>query len=447
MTDIMDYFPYDTPRPSQIKLLKWVEANWNFYDLMVFQAPVAFGKSVCAITIGRWSNEVHSTSTGISTPTNILVKQYTSEFKDLVQLKSKSQFASGDLYKQAKDDFKNAPMKIMNNYTLLAARAYSSVQTFDEANELVPMLQDFEGVKFWEHVDGFPPVTTVFDLMLWLAGQKGTKYAKALKLLEKKPEDYTVSIEEAFYRGKIQGCLRIYPLTPRNNKPILWPPSKVKKLLLMSATINKPDVVDLGLNNRRVGIIEVPSDIPPERRPFIYKPQGSMSHTNWPTTIDSVIGFMKQAHNFYKGRGFIHTTYALKDQLLERVPEHVVVGHGYHNKMELLNKWMYSDDRRTFIGCGLTTGLNLKGDSFKWQAITKCPFPDLGDIAVAAKAKNNPEWYAWETIKQIVQAYGRICRSPDDHGVTYMLDSDFERLYTGYNELFPQWFKDAVVGI
>ena len=42
-----------------------------------------------------------------------------------------------------------------------------------------------------------------------------------------------------------------------------------------------------------------------------------------------------------------------------------------------------------------------------------------------------------------MQAYGRSCRHAGDHGVTYVLDGQFERFLARYRVLLPEWFRDA----
>ena len=70
--------------------------------------------------------------------------------------------------------------------------------------------------------------------------------------------------------------------------------------------------------------------------------------------------------------------------------------------------------------------------------------PDLGDPWTAARRARDPRWYALETAKALVQAYGRSCRHADDYGVTYVLDGQFERFLARYRVLLPEWFLDAV---
>ncbi len=91
----------------------------------------------------------------------------------------------------------------------------------------------------------------------------------------------------------------------------------------------------------------------------------------------------------------------------------------------------------------LREGVDLPDDFLRFQIVTKMPFPDLGDPWTAARRQRDPRWYALETAKALVQAYGRSCRHADDHGVTYILDSHFSRFVQRYRPLLPGWFREA----
>jgi Rad3-related DNA helicase len=97
------------------------------------------------------------------------------------------------------------------------------------------------------------------------------------------------------------------------------------------------------------------------------------------------------------------------------------------------------------MACGLTEGLDVKGDLGRWQAILKMPFLNKSDVAVAAKLDIRPQWYNWQCIKDVEQATGRICRGPDDYGETYILDEAFARLFNNNKHLFSESFKSALV--
>jgi len=59
--------------------------------------------------------------------------------------------------------------------------------------------------------------------------------------------------------------------------------------------------------------------------------------------------------------------------------------------------------------------------------------------------ERNPDWYAMQTASSVIQACGRIVRDMSDHGVTYILDSDFNFLFDRYGYMFPKWFQSAMV--
>ena len=95
------------------------------------------------------------------------------------------------------------------------------------------------------------------------------------------------------------------------------------------------------------------------------------------------------------------------------------------------------------VSPSLREGVDLPDDFLRFQILTKLPFPDLGDPWTAARQSRDPRWYATETAKALLQAYGRSCRHADDHGVTYVLDAQFPRFVQRYRVLLPDWFLDA----
>jgi hypothetical protein len=56
-----------------------------------------------------------------------------------------------------------------------------------------------------------------------------------------------------------------------------------------------------------------------------------------------------------------------------------------------------------------------------------------------------------ETARTTVQQAGRICRTPTDYGITYILDASFASFYRRATdrkpnyELFPDYFVDAMI--
>jgi Rad3-related DNA helicase len=95
------------------------------------------------------------------------------------------------------------------------------------------------------------------------------------------------------------------------------------------------------------------------------------------------------------------------------------------------------------VSPSLREGVDLPDDFLRFQIIAKMPYPDLGDPWTAARRQRDPRWYAVETVKALVQAYGRSCRHAEDHGITYILDAQFERVVALDRVLLPEWFLEA----
>ena len=69
------------------------------------------------------------------------------------------------------------------------------------------------------------------------------------------------------------------------------------------------------------------------------------------------------------------------------------------------------------------------------------PFPYLGDKVVKKKMSKWDWWYDVSTIRTIIQSIGRSIRSETDTAVTYILDSDWKRLYNKSKKMLPKDFE------
>lgn len=443
---ISEIFPYEVPSPPQEKLLQDLIRDYNKYDVFVINAPVAFGKSGVSKAILNLANHHGHTANWI-TPTNQLVAQAVEEF-DIPTILRKSQYPTPAAYNAAKHQLKEGFQSVMNYWSLLANRCYKHTLVIDEAHSMVQMLQDFEGAKYWDTQPDFPlNLRTASDAILWMASRQDEdpNAAKMLRAMQRHPDQFTVSYEWGLHRGQMRQCLRVYPLSPRNNRPILWPPSRTKKIFLLSATISDQEVVELGLDDRRVKVYEAASTIPPKQRPAIYNPLGSMSYKSGGKSLNALYAFIERCLEQEEGKGFIHATYGMAAQIRAHFSGHPrLMFHTKNTKHRAFHNWLASDNG-VFVGSGMVEGINLKGDLASWQIITKCPFPSLADPAIRAKKELDEKWYVWVTLRDILQAYGRVCRGPTDFGRTYLVDSSFKLLYNKHRELIPQWFKEALI--
>lgn len=447
---MLSFFPSKfKPRPQQEEVLREIEEHWKSTDVFIIRAPVGGGKSYIAETVAKYAQSL-SLSTTICTPTNVLVRQYENGAEEgtFTTAPSRSSFGKDDrAWEIAKQQFKDASIKLCNNYTYLALRAYSDVAIFDEAHKLIPMLTEMDGIKIWRHLSGYPQyMPTILHFMQWAAESDDRRVLKLLEKLKAHPTLYTMSHEIGEFRGQEKELLNVRPLSPKNSKPVLWP-GCVKKIFLMSATIGLPDVAELGLDRRRVRLIDVSSPIPAERRPIVYDPIGSMAVHSQNKNMEKAVKYILDTASVYKDKGLVHCTYGLAAKLRPYLASHErFIFHTNLDKAKKLKQWLKSppEEGKILIACGLTEGLDVKGDLGRFQIILKIQYPDQSDIAVAEKMRQDPDWYAQQAIRELEQAVGRICRSEDDFGVSFILDSCFAKLYTEHRDKFSLSFREAL---
>lgn len=433
-----------TLRDVQRDALQQIEACWADTDVLVVRAPVGAGKSLVARTLARWVGRAT-----ICTPTNALVAQYQASFPDLPTIPLGAGCGS-----QAAWTVAEAPAKVLNYWSYLAHRVYEPVVVFDEAHRLVPTLQDMEAVTVWTHLVPIPAwVTTAPDLLVWAEGNRGAEgttgrvAAGLYRKLRQDPATWEVVAGVGEYRGHSRSYIRVVPLTPRLNRPVLWPPKRVRKLVFVSATFHHEDLVDLGLDGRRVRVVDVGSPIAAADRPIVFCPTANPSRgPGYEAAVREIAGGVARLLDRHPERGLIHTTYAMAQRLRQHLGDHPrLMWHSPDTRAAQYQAWLRDPTPGLcLVGSGMTEGIDLPGDLCRWQVVTKVEWPDLGASAVAAKQAQRPDWYAWAAARSVQQAVGRSSRGPGDYSVTYILDSSFGRLYTDNRSMFAGSFQAAL---
>ena len=463
---ILDYFPYDKPREGQRQTLLEVERNIDKYDVFVIDAPVASGKSGVAVCIQRWLN-AQAKSTTVVTNNNILRDQYLDDFDSMITVKAQTEYwlekhdmtvkefkqkiykygPKGNQYdKDRKDVTKSCSDSVVNSFTYMAHRLQRHCVIFDEAHTLLPYLRGLHARRLWTDEHQFPhDARTPADLLIWLNGieDKNPLQERLKTSIETLAESTIFEFARENYRGDPRDCLKIIPLDVSEEPPVLWP-AKVKKVVLLSATIGPADIKAMGLGLRRVKYIKTPSPIPYDRRPVKFCDTVNMSMRFQDDSVPKLAEAIKELASLNAGRGFVHATYSVAKKLREYLSDDPrFIFHTRSNKRVKFEQWCSSDPDmyQIFIGSGMTEGIDLSHDTARWQVLTKVPYPSLMSPAFRYLAKENPELYAWETSKEILQASGRICRGPNDYGVTYCLDSSFRVWYDKASETLPDWFQ------
>jgi Rad3-related DNA helicase len=232
---------------------------------------------------------------------------------------------------------------------------------------------------------------------------------------------------------------------------LLWDAADI--VVLSSAYLGPRDAMaaHLGLDPEQVRSFAVDSPFPLEQRPLVYRPVGRLSRSTLgslePLVFSEVIAILGHHGD---DKGLIHTpSYGaarrLAQALARAAPDQfarlIVVEAG--GRMRALDVHRALRRPTVLVSPSLREGVDLPDDFLRFQIITKMPYPDLGDAWTAARRQRDPRWYVLETAKALVQAYGRSCRHAADHGITYVLDAQFERFLALDRVLLPEWFLEA----
>lgn len=204
-----------------------------------------------------------------------------------------------------------------------------------------------------------------------------------------------------------------------------------------------------GLDNDDTYYLYMKSPFPVKYRPIIKDYVKNMSGfkdkvPNWKS--DKAIKEIKRIIGVHKDtKGVIHTSsnqqaWWIKKQLDSK---RVWVVQG-DSRAETIANFEESDKPITLVGAGIKDGVDFKGDKCRYQILFKMPKPSIGSAQVLKRAKLDPVWYAYQTIMDTMQSYGRGIRDESDYCTYYILDSDFENFISKYGFLFNDYFKEAI---
>lgn len=474
-TSILDYFPGD-PRPVQKEALLTIEKNWNDADVFIVNVPVSGGKSRIAVTLARWVWGQNKQKSALITPTNVLVDQYLADFKRMATLKKSDSYdcinnkdkenvklTCSDVKKQfgnccrncpyVKDLRKNraVPYGVYNYYIYMAHKLFRNVLIADEAHNLVPMIASLAEKKLWKHEYDYPDsINNYRQLLQWARNSSRLAYDRKLQLLLKEltsgAPKYVARRSDELWRGQERDVIRLSPIDISDQPPTLWPDKHVQKIILLSGTIGYKDIEQLGLDRKRVLYHNAQSPIPARRRPVTLDVELSMAWKNLDENIPRVADKIKAIVDDRSGqKGLIHATYDVAARLKCYLKGSRFMFHDKDNKMEVYQKFREASPESgvILVASGLYEGIDLPEDLGRFQVVTKVPWPSMAEPAVKYMAEADPERYAWEATKIVLQACGRICRTPTDYGETFILDSTFKRLYNEYQQFFPSWWRNA----
>jgi Rad3-related DNA helicase len=232
-----------------------------------------------------------------------------------------------------------------------------------------------------------------------------------------------------------------------------------KKVILVSATV-RPKTLDLlGVPQQEAGeraggrgrgreFVEYPSSFPPARRPVIHIRSVQMRYNMsegdmeiWGNKIDNIVTGRPDR------KGLIHTvSYARAKWLMERLRNRGrLITHSKWDRAEVVRQFkaMPPSSGAVLVSPSMDTGYDFAGDECRYQVIAKLPFPDLRSAVQRMRMEVDKEYRNYVTAQDLVQMSGRIVRSEDDWGETFIVDDQAEWFVKQAREFLPDWWRQA----
>jgi Rad3-related DNA helicase len=219
-------------------------------------------------------------------------------------------------------------------------------------------------------------------------------------------------------------------------------------VIFMSASIldKKMFMYINGLEEELTSYYEIPTPFPIKHRKIYYLKVGKMNFFNKEETFKKQIKWIRHILKKYEGKkGIIHTTnYEITDWLKEHVMDKRLLFHTTKDRHEILEKHLYSKEPTVLVSPSMMSGVDLKDDLARFQILLKIPYPNISSNKIKARQKTNKKFYAWKTVVDLLQSYGRAVRSDEDYADFYILDSNFSDVLKYSSHYIPKYMQDAI---
>lgn len=220
----------------------------------------------------------------------------------------------------------------------------------------------------------------------------------------------------------------------------------IPRVLLCSGTLSPLITRYLGIPESDHDWIEMDSKFSPKRRPFIYVPTTSVSYKMGEGDLRQLVNKINQVvEGRLDRKGIIHSVsydYAERIAALFKYPD-LLITHGRGGLQRALDRFLSDDPPSVIISPSLNQGFDFPDDLARYQIIIKVPFPDRRNPLTKARCQEDKGYGDYLVANYLMQTYGRLMRSVDDWGETFIFDTHwrFFRKYQG----FPMYVRRAFV--
>jgi Rad3-related DNA helicase len=244
----------------------------------------------------------------------------------------------------------------------------------------------------------------------------------------------------------------VKPLAPeRYLEHTVW--DRGQTFALLSATILDKEAfcAGVGLDPADVALVDVPHTFPVEHRPLYDVTRGKLTYEHREETLPAVArALVRVMQHHPEEKGLVHChSYAIQARLEELLADSGVGArvrsHDSEDRDGQLAAWKRQEGADVFLSVKMEEALDLEGELCRWQVLCKAPYPNTRDSRVAQRLEDGRwGWYYRAALRTVIQACGRVVRSPEDYGATYLADSSLLDLFERARTDMPDWFADQV---
>jgi len=228
---------------------------------------------------------------------------------------------------------------------------------------------------------------------------------------------------------------------------ILW--KNYDHIIFMSGTLLDKGMFSYinGLDIKLTTYKEMNSPFDIKKRPIFYiKGIGKMTFKEKEITFNKQIKIIEKILKKYKNKkGIIHTTnYEIANWIKDKIKDKRLMFHKSDDRDKIYDKFIKSKKPMVMVSPSMITGISLNDELSRFAIIVKIGYPNISSNKIKSRQQSNRDWYNFSTISSLIQAYGRIIRSNDDYGDTFILDDSFSNVLKYNSKYLPRYFTNAI---
>jgi ATP-dependent DNA helicase DinG len=223
-------------------------------------------------------------------------------------------------------------------------------------------------------------------------------------------------------------------------------------LLFMSATITKEYLVEtLALDPKLIKFVSLAPTFPKESKKVIFWSPMSLNYKTLQddkvvSTLQTRVEKIVNKHSSVGEKGIVLTpSFDLTRKICDKLvwtKDYEVFEHRAGEKLAVIlhDFKEYTKGPAVLVSPSLFEGISLDDEISRYQVFVKAPYPSLGDKRMKHILDFYPKIYEFITLLKVIQGCGRSTRSAEDYSVTYMLDTNLQRLWKSQQNIWSEEF-------